>query len=84
MKTIQRDNDGLALTRYCHEELGGGVTITVGPVSYELSRDKIADGPAFAETLQHLQAKQWFNESVQCDLTNVVTSRWLAKARGWI
>ena len=81
---IKRDENGCARTRFCREEKDGGLTITAGRVRYELSPERIADGPAFGQTLLDLKQKIWFTDEIQCDLTNVVTARWMAKARGWI
>jgi hypothetical protein len=50
---------------------------------HEPAHDRIADSPSVAASLPALRAKRWFTAALQCDLTNVVTSHWLAKARGW-
>ncbi|MSU61881.1 MAG: hypothetical protein EXS31_05710 [Pedosphaera sp.] len=84
MKTIKRDADGLAHTEYCTETSDRGIDIRVRHILYELSPERIADGPALGQTLLDLRSKQWFTADIQCDLTNVVTARWLAKDRGWI
>lgn len=80
---IQRDAHGLAHTQYCTETRDGGLTLIVDGLRYDLSPERIADGPALGQTLLDLSEKNWFTESVQCDLTNVVTARWMATARGW-
>ena len=84
MSPIRRDTAGLASTNYCHEVSDGGLDLLEGDIRYQLSPERIADGPAFAQTLLALRDKLWFSESVQCDLTNVVTARWLAQANGWV
>ena len=84
MNPIKRDEHGLAQTRFCREEKDGGLTINAGHVRYELSPERIADGPALGQTLLDLRQKLWFTETMQCDLTNVITARWMAKDRGWI
>ena len=84
MKPMKRDQHGFAQTRFCREEKDGGITLTAGEAGYELSPERIADGPALGQTLLDLRQKLWFTEAMQCDLTNVVTARWMAKARGWI
>lgn len=84
MKPIIRDADGLAHTEFCDETPDGGLDLHAGHIRYQLSPERIADGAAFGQTLLELQQKRWFSEVVQCDLTNVVTARWLAKSRGWI
>jgi hypothetical protein len=81
---IQRDANGLAHTEYCHETPDGGLDLVAGHIRYQLAPDRIADGPALGQTLLDLRLKSWFTEAIQCDFTNVVTARWLAKARGWI
>ncbi|MBI4326137.1 MAG: hypothetical protein HY674_12860 [Chloroflexi bacterium] len=37
-----------------------------------------------AEAKNTFSTKPSAREAVQCDLSNVVTARWLAKGRGWI
>ena len=74
----------LAHTEYCHETPDGGIDLVGEEWRYQLSPERIADGPALGQTLLDLRQKLWFTESMQCDLTNVVTARWMAKARGWI
>lgn len=81
---IQRDAQLLAHTEYCHETPDGGLDLVVGDWRYQLSPERIADGPALGQTLLDLRTKRWFSDAVQCDLTNVVTARWMAIARGWI
>ena len=81
---IQRDAAGLAHTAHCHETADGGLDLVVGELRYELSPERIADGPALGQTLLDLRQKCWFTDAIQCDLTNVITARWLAKDRGWI
>ena len=81
---IKRDKNGLARTRFCRETSDGGLDLNVDDIRYSLSPERIADGAARGATLFDLRDKRWFSQSVQCDLTNVVTGRWLAKARGWI
>ena len=83
MKPINRGADMLAHTDFCHETPDGGLDLHVGHIRYQLSPERIADGPALGQTLLDLRQKRWFSESVQCDLTNVVTARWMAKDRGW-
>ena len=84
MRPINRDAQRLAHTDYCHETPDGGLDLHVGHICYQLSPERIADGPALGQTLLDLRQKRWFTDAVQCDLTNVVTARWLAKARCWI
>lgn len=83
---IQRDSDGLAVTRFCRETLDRGLDIMFKSSAppYQLSPERIADGPALGQTLLDLRQKHWFTDEIQTDLTNVVTARWLAKDRGWI
>ena len=81
---IQRNAAGLAHTEYCHETADGGLDIVAGHIRYQLSPERIVDGPALGQTLLDLRYKRWFTDAIQCDLTNVVTARWLAKARGWV
>lgn len=89
---IKRGFDGLAETRYCEEREDGGLAIILqdtdtsfdGSVVAKLSAREIAPGAAFAETWVHLTSKRWFTPEVAADFVNVVTARWLAKARGWI
>lgn len=84
MKWIQRDEQLLAHTEFCHETSDGGLDLEVGNFRYQLSPERIVDGLALGQTLLDLRHKPWFTETVQCDLTNVVTARWMAKARGRI
>jgi len=79
---IQRDDRGLATTQYCRERPEGGITITAGHIQYDLDPERIADGPAFAETWMALDARHWFTPQVACDLVRVVAARWYAKAQG--
>lgn len=74
---IQRDAQMLAHTEYCHELPDGGIDLVVGEWRYQLSPERIADGPAFGQTLLDLRQKLWFTEAMQCSLTNVVTARWV-------
>lgn len=84
MKTIKRDAQQLAHTEFCHETPDGGLDLHVDEIRYQLSPERIADGPGLGQTLLDLRQKRWFTAAVQSDLTNVVTARWLAKERGWI
>lgn len=80
---IRRDANQLAHTEYCQEHADGSLTLTVDLASQRIEAADLAPGAPFAVTLQQLQDKQWFTADVQCDLTNVVASNWLATARGW-
>lgn len=84
MNPIKRDAQLRAHTAYCDETPDDGIDLRVGEVRYQLAPERIADGPAFAQTLLDLQQKWWFSEAVQCDLTNVVGARWMAGDRGRI
>ena len=84
MKPIERDAQLLAHTEYCHETPDGGLDLVVGKLRYQLSPERIVDGPALGQTLLDLSQKRWFTDAIQCDLTNVITARWMAKDRGWI
>lgn len=81
---IQRDAAGLAHTDCCHETPDGGIDLVVGENRYELGPERIIDGAALGQTLLELRSKRWFNQGIQCDLVNVITTRWLAKSRGWV
>jgi len=83
MKIIRRDTKLLAHTEFCDETEDGGIDLRVGHILYELSPERIANGPAFGQTLLELRQKRWFTDAVQCDFTNVVTARWIAGAQGW-
>ncbi len=80
---IRRDANHLAHTEYCLEHPDGSLTLTVGLASHRIEAADLAPGAPFAVTLQRLQDKRWFTHDVQCDLTNVAASNWLASARGW-
>ena len=84
MKFIKRNKAGLAHTKFCHETPDGGIDLQVGHILYQISPERITHAPAFALMIWDLNTKNWFTDAVQCDLTNVVTARWLAKANGWL
>ncbi len=74
---IPRDADHLARTAHCHEERDGSLTLIDGSFTYSVDADRVATGPAFAQTWWDLSLKSWFTPEVEFDLTTVVTSRWL-------